>query len=243
MKKSFLLHLDSLDVLDSITDDQAWKLLKKMKAYHSWDTYESWDSLVDVVFIQFRNQFDRDLDKYDNVCKRNKAIAVRRREKAKSTKSTSGKSGVPKSTRSTDNDNDNDSDKDKEKKTLSIDKEATPRVDKRKPEVVMIIEQIKKACLEYGVIYGPDTKEYQYASYLNSKKFKKECLDVFNLDMPKFIDWIIKISSSNRYSKVCNNPKSIYYNWADVINKHKQEKGLKEDRTKVRKNLVSRENI
>lgn len=63
MKKSFVLHYDSLDVLEAMTDEQCWKLLKKMRSYHNGNDYVSGDQLVDVVFIPLKNQFDRDNEK------------------------------------------------------------------------------------------------------------------------------------------------------------------------------------
>lgn len=72
MKKSFILHVDSLDVIDAMTDEQCWKLLKKMRSYNGGAEYNTGDHLVDVVFIQFRNQFDRDTNAYNSVCERNK---------------------------------------------------------------------------------------------------------------------------------------------------------------------------
>jgi hypothetical protein len=66
------------------------------------------------VFEQFKNQFDRDIEKYNNVCERNKKIADDRwlnNKVPKSTKNTTRTSGiviVPKSTKNTHNDNDND---------------------------------------------------------------------------------------------------------------------------------------
>lgn len=112
-KKSFILHYDSLDVIEALTDEQVWKLFRKMKSYHNWNTYESNDKIVDIVFIQFKNQFDRDKEKFNNVCEKNKQIALNRWNK-ESTKSTTGILGVPESTKSTDNDNDNDNESDKD---------------------------------------------------------------------------------------------------------------------------------
>jgi len=63
-RKSFVLHFDSLDVIEELTDEQVGKLLKKMRSYHNGNTYNSNDKIVDIVFIQFKNQFDRDMEKY-----------------------------------------------------------------------------------------------------------------------------------------------------------------------------------
>ena len=71
MKKSFILHYDSLSVIDKMTDDQVGKLLRMMKSYHNGRDYICNDFAVELVFEQFKNQFDRDLMKYNNICERN----------------------------------------------------------------------------------------------------------------------------------------------------------------------------
>jgi len=70
-KKSFLLHLDSLDVLDHLTDEQCGQLLKAFKSFHSGEELNL-DSMLSIAFTPFKNQFKRDLDTYENVCNRNK---------------------------------------------------------------------------------------------------------------------------------------------------------------------------
>ena len=109
MKKSFILHYDSLDVLDVITDEQCGKLLKKMRSYHNWNDYSSDDKLVDAVFMQFKNQFDRDKEKYEIVCDKNKDNVRKRWDK----KNTTVYDRIRSDTKNTDNDNDNDNDNDK----------------------------------------------------------------------------------------------------------------------------------
>jgi hypothetical protein len=71
MKKSFILHYDSLSVIDKMTDDQTGKLLRMMKSYHNGNEYVCDDFAVVLVFEQFKNQFDRDLEKYNRICERN----------------------------------------------------------------------------------------------------------------------------------------------------------------------------
>ena len=61
-KKSFVLHIDSLDVLDDLSDEQAGKLFKAIKAYQKNDGMEV-DSLVKIAFSPFKNQFTRDDEK------------------------------------------------------------------------------------------------------------------------------------------------------------------------------------
>ncbi len=72
-KKSFLLHIDSLDILDDLTNGQAGVLFKAIKAYQKNEQYEL-DSIVKIAFSPFKNQFSRDDEKYSKTCER-RAIA------------------------------------------------------------------------------------------------------------------------------------------------------------------------
>lgn len=68
-KKSFLLHIDSLDILDELTDEEAGALFKAIKGYQKCEEIEL-SGLVRIAFSPFKNQFARDNEKYDLTCKR-----------------------------------------------------------------------------------------------------------------------------------------------------------------------------
>lgn len=72
-KKSFLLHIDSLDILDDLTNGQAGVLFKAIKAYQHNEDFDL-DSIVKIAFSPFKNQFARDDEKYIKTCER-RAIA------------------------------------------------------------------------------------------------------------------------------------------------------------------------
>lgn len=72
MKKSFVLHCDSLRIINKLSDEQAGKLLRKMLSYHDETDYDCDEFVIDVAFEQFKNQFDRDSEKYKKVCERNR---------------------------------------------------------------------------------------------------------------------------------------------------------------------------
>jgi len=72
-KKSFLLHIDSLDILDDLTNGQAGVLFKAIKAHQKGEEFEL-DSIVKIAFSPFKNQFSRDDEKYNKTCER-RAIA------------------------------------------------------------------------------------------------------------------------------------------------------------------------
>ena len=139
-RKSFILHFDSLDVIEELTDEQAWKLFKKMKSYHSRNTYDPKDKLIDILFIQFKNQFDRDIQKYDKTCERNKNN-IGKRWNREDTKNTSGKSGIKPDTKNTYNDSKSDSDNDNDIKNKSDNKtiqSLTVVVEKSELELLLI---------------------------------------------------------------------------------------------------------
>jgi hypothetical protein len=107
-RKSFIIHFDSLNVLDDLNNEQAGMLFKAIKG-HQLGEELTLDALIKVAFSPFKNQFARDAEKYEKLCEKNRLIA----ETRYATKSTTGKSGnhsLPKATKSTDNDSKNKSD-------------------------------------------------------------------------------------------------------------------------------------
>lgn len=127
-RKSFIVHHDSLNVLDDLTDEQAGLLFKAIKAYQLNDDIEL-DALTKVAMSPFKNQFDRDAEKYEKLCEKNRLIA----ENRYNTKSTTGKSGnqsLPQPTKSTDNDSKSKSKSDSKKEvTKDISRRFTPPSD------------------------------------------------------------------------------------------------------------------
>ncbi|MBD5364799.1 MAG: hypothetical protein HDR79_07655 [Bacteroides sp.] len=84
IKKSFVLYLDLLGSLEQLTDAQAGKLFKAIKAYHmsvseeaSQECKAEFDSLMDdfvtrLAFHPFRTAFERDAEKYQGLVDRNR---------------------------------------------------------------------------------------------------------------------------------------------------------------------------
>jgi len=70
-RKSFIIHIDALDVLDELTDEQAGQLLKAIASYQKTGAHEL-QGLLGAVFVPFKNQFDRDIIKYNQTCETNK---------------------------------------------------------------------------------------------------------------------------------------------------------------------------
>ena len=121
-RKSFIIHFDSLNVLDDLTNEQAGLLFKAIRSHQLGEELEL-DALTKIAFSPFKNQFSRDVEKYEKLCEKNRLIA----ETRYATKSTTGKNGndkTPQVTKSTDNDsdsgNDSKSDSDSDNKSKEI---------------------------------------------------------------------------------------------------------------------------
>jgi len=68
---SIILHLDSLEILDKLTEEQLAELFLAIRDYNQGKELEL-SPIVDLVFTPFKNQFDRNIEKYNKICKRNK---------------------------------------------------------------------------------------------------------------------------------------------------------------------------
>lgn len=110
MKASFVLYIDSLFILDELNNEQAGQLFKAIKAYHLNEDYEL-DFALNLVFMLFKNQFERDNQKYLNTCERNRNNGAKggRPKKPKETEKTQV---VLKKPKKADNDTDSDNDTD-----------------------------------------------------------------------------------------------------------------------------------
>ena len=115
MKKSILLYQDQKEVFDTLTDEQAGKLIKAIFQYQENGETILEDSLLKIIMIPIRQAIDRNSEKYDSVCRRNAENIAKRRNKD-NTKNTSGINGKKSNTKNTDKDSDSDSDNDSDNK-------------------------------------------------------------------------------------------------------------------------------
>ena len=110
MKTGFILHNDSLSVLDELTNEQAGILFKAIREYNQGKEPDL-DFAMRMAFLPFKNQFERDIEKYNKTCEKNRNNGSKggRPTKAKQTQKTQSVKSKPKKA---DNDNDNDNKKD-----------------------------------------------------------------------------------------------------------------------------------
>jgi hypothetical protein len=119
-KKSFLLYLDTLEILHKLTDEQAGKLLKAFLAYHSGQDFNL-DPMLDLVFFSFQAQFERDGVKYNTIVERNRNNGSKggRPKNPTKAKKPSGLSGNPSKPKKADSDKDSGSDKDSDSESVN----------------------------------------------------------------------------------------------------------------------------
>lgn len=110
-KKSFILHVDSLDVLSELSDEQAGKLFKAMLAFHKGEKIEL-DPLTKMAFSFFKNQFIRDNEKYIKTCEA-RAQAGSKGGKKKQQNLANASKSQQNATKVADSDSDSDNKKDK----------------------------------------------------------------------------------------------------------------------------------
>lgn len=72
-RTSFVLHNDSLKVLEELTNDQAGQLFKAIAAYQLTGQLPPLDFGIKMAVLPFIAQFERDTAKYEAVCERNRA--------------------------------------------------------------------------------------------------------------------------------------------------------------------------
>lgn len=136
-KKSFILYLDALSVLDELDDKQAGKLFRAIKAYQlrsaercEQDADTGFESLMEdfvtrIAFAPFKAQFERDNQRYDELVERQrengkKGGAPKGNQNAKKNnpsveKTTQTTQPLKKQPKQPYNDNDSDNDNDEEK--------------------------------------------------------------------------------------------------------------------------------
>ncbi|MRN00203.1 hypothetical protein D1Z97_03140 [Riemerella anatipestifer] len=116
-KKSFVIHLDMLNVLDELDDKQAGRLLKAIREYQlrlvekdhqDTDAEDDWavnDFVTKIVFAPFKAQFDRDYSKWVETSEKNRKNARKRWDNSH-TKNATRINRIPNNTKNADSVND-----------------------------------------------------------------------------------------------------------------------------------------
>lgn len=161
-KKSFILHKDSLVILDKMTEEQAGIFIKKIYEYQITGKYTDVDFAIEMAITPFINQFKRDNEDYNKVCERNR-INGQQGGRPKEPKKPSRLLKNPPKPKKPDNDNDSDSEKDndienrKENFKKEIHKTLKEKRGKYIKDKIVLIE-----FFEYWAEYGINDKKMRF---------------------------------------------------------------------------------
>lgn len=108
-KNSFLLYCDLIHTVEKLSDQKAGKLLKHILKYVNDKNPSTNDLVLGVVFEPIKQQFKRDLIKYNNITERNRRNG-QSGGRPKKPKEPSGLSGNPKKPKEPDSGSGTDSD-------------------------------------------------------------------------------------------------------------------------------------
>ena len=169
MKKSFIVYLDSLNILSDLNTQQAGELFLAIYNYHLSGEMPS-EFWIKMALASFINQWQRDCERYEQTCNRNKSNGLKGGRPPKNPNNPMGSNETQKThsviskPKKADNDNDNDkgNDKDtKEKKSIQKKNFEPPTLD-----------EVKAWFIEQGSTAEAGAKAWQYytdGNWIDSK--------------------------------------------------------------------------
>lgn len=113
IKKTFILYLDNLNVLDDLTDEEAGQLFKAIKQYQI-ERKTNLKGLMKAIFTPFQTVLDKDDVKYEQTCEQRRLAGAKGgRKKAENLANLANAKFAKKNVANlADNDNENDNDND-----------------------------------------------------------------------------------------------------------------------------------
>lgn len=76
-KSSFLIYLDYQEQFDLLTDEEAGRLIKAIIKYEKTGEIPRLDGMLKMAFSFIKTQLDRDREKYNQKCEKNRENAKR----------------------------------------------------------------------------------------------------------------------------------------------------------------------
>ena len=107
-KKGFIVYDDTQEVVSRLSDEEAGKLFKGMLGYSVDGKAPKFRGVLEFIFIPIKQQMDRDAEKYEAKCEKNRKNIKRYWEKVKS--DTNEYERIRSNTMATNKDTDTDTD-------------------------------------------------------------------------------------------------------------------------------------
>ena len=154
MKKSFLLYIDALEVLNVLTDAQAGQLFKAIRA-HQLGIELEFEPIIQIAMASFIQNFKRDDEKYSMIVERNRANGLKNSKlKHETQPNPVGTTRIHSKPLATDNGNDNDNGNDS---GSEINKK-----NKQKKFEPPTLDEVKAWFIENGSTAEAGAKAWQY---------------------------------------------------------------------------------
>lgn len=157
-KKSVILYLNAIEQWNMLSDDQAGVLIKALLRYSkTGDRLETSDGALAMAFSFMAAQIDRDSDKYNQKCEKNRQIALEREEKRRAEReqyNTNVHERTQKTTKSTETETETGTETETETGTIinnnksSCNSECIETHSRSKKFVIPSLEQVKAYCEE-----------------------------------------------------------------------------------------------
>ena len=83
--KGFFVYFHHANIVGMLSDVQAGRLIKALMAYGDTGEIADFpdDGMLNVTYALFKDEIDRNFEKYNEICKKNKEIAVQRENSKK----------------------------------------------------------------------------------------------------------------------------------------------------------------
>ena len=181
-KKSFLMYTSYLDNVEILSDEEAGQLLKAIYAFVNGDELPKLDRVVQLTFNPIKSHLERDMEKYNEICRKNSENAKKRWNK-KSDASVCGR--MQRNAINADNDNENENENVNENVNDNKNENADDNNnDKPFPYLSLTRTEYEALCAEFGKertdMYAEKIQRYEMAStekYNDVYEFMKKWLE------------------------------------------------------------------
>lgn len=169
-RDSFVMYASSLDILDLLSKDQAATLFLAIREYVKGRDLPELDQVTQVAFLPIKNQIDRDVKKYDEICEKRREAGAkggRPKKEASESKKTNCFSEEEEQASETDTNTNTNTETDTNTNTeteicVIADKPQKKRASRFTPPS---IEEVREYCLERGNGIDPE----RFVNFYESK--------------------------------------------------------------------------